>query len=159
MQALQNQPITLYGDGSQTRSFCYVDDLVEALIGVMATPAHICGPINIGNPVEFTIRELAELVIRLTGSKSRIEFRPLPADDPRQRRPDITQAKALLEGWAPVTALEEGLLRTIDYFRRLLDMAPRRSILSRSLDMAASTLRDSLTTPARTVSAVGPDPV
>ncbi|WP_237213206.1 UDP-glucuronic acid decarboxylase family protein [Falsiroseomonas oryziterrae] len=116
MQALSGEPITLYGDGSQTRSFCYVDDLVEGMIGVMEHAEGGPGPLNLGNPGEFTIRELAELVLRLTGSRSRLEFRPLPQDDPRQRRPDISRIQALT-GWAPRVALEEGLQRTIAHFR------------------------------------------
>ena len=119
MQALRAEDITLYGDGAQTRSFCYVDDLVEAFIRLMATPETVTGPINLGNPTEFTIRELALKVVELTGSKSKIIHRPLPQDDPRQRRPDITQAKAVLD-WQPVTALEDGLRKTIAYFDDLL---------------------------------------
>ena len=119
MQALRGEDITLYGDGAQTRSFCYVDDLVEAFIRLMATPAEVTGPINLGNPVEFTIRELAMKVIELTGSKSKLVHQPLPQDDPRQRQPDISQAKAVLD-WRPATPLEEGLRRTIAYFDGLL---------------------------------------
>ena len=119
LQALNNQDITIYGDGSQTRSFCYRDDLVEALIRMMATPDEVTGPVNIGNPGEFTIRELAEMVIEMTGAKSRIIRQPLPADDPKQRRPDITKAKKIL-GWEPKTPLREGLGHTIEYFRQLL---------------------------------------
>lgn len=119
VQALRGAPITLYGDGAQTRSFCYVDDLVEALIRLMGTDDDVTGPINIGNPSEFTIRELAEQVIDLTGSKSTLEFRPLPQDDPRQRRPDISKAKDAL-AWEPQTPLREGLLKTIAYFDDLL---------------------------------------
>ena len=119
MQALQGQDITLYGDGDQTRSFCYVDDLIEGFIRLMATDNAVTGPINLGNPREFTMRELAELVIELTGSKSAIVHHPLPQDDPRQRKPDITQAKAVLD-WQPVVPLEEGLSRTIAYFEGLL---------------------------------------
>ncbi len=115
LQALKNEPITLYGDGKQTRSFCYVDDLVEGLIRLMETPDEVTGPINLGNPAEFTIRELAELVIRLTSSRSQIEYRPLPADDPRQRQPDITRARATLD-WQPSVPLEAGLSKTIAYF-------------------------------------------
>jgi UDP-glucuronate decarboxylase len=116
VQALSGEPITLYGDGSQTRSFCYVDDLVDGMIGVMEHAQGGPGPLNLGNPAEFTIRELAELVLRLTGSRSRLEFRPLPQDDPRQRRPDIARVQALTQ-WAPKVALEEGLQRTIAHFR------------------------------------------
>ncbi|MEQ1724377.1 MAG: UDP-glucuronic acid decarboxylase family protein [Sphingopyxis sp.] len=118
MQAIEGEDITIYGDGSQTRSFCYVEDLVEGFIRLMATGADVTGPVNLGNPVEFTIRELAELVIRKTGSKSRLITMPLPADDPRQRKPDIAQARALLD-WQPKVPLEDGLDRTIDYFRGL----------------------------------------
>ncbi|ATE62680.1 UDP-glucuronic acid decarboxylase family protein [Thauera sinica] len=119
VQALRNQPITLYGDGAQTRSFCYVDDLIDGLIRLMESPETLTGPINIGNPDEFTIRSLAEQVIARTGSSSTLEFHPLPQDDPRQRQPDITQARELL-GWAPATALKDGLVKTIDYFRALI---------------------------------------
>ncbi|MDT3378356.1 UDP-glucuronic acid decarboxylase family protein [Labrys neptuniae] len=119
VQALCNQDITIYGDGGQTRSFCYVDDLIEALVRMMATPADVHGPVNIGNPVEITVRHLAELIIELTGSSSRLRFRPLPADDPRQRQPDIAKARALL-GWAPSVGLRDGLARTIAYFEDLL---------------------------------------
>lgn len=116
MQALQNKPITVYGDGSQTRSFCYVDDLVEALIRLMEnTPDDFAGPVNLGNPGEFTIRELAETVIEVTGSASTIDYRPLPKDDPTRRRPDITLAKNAL-GWEPTVPLRDGLRPTIEYF-------------------------------------------
>ena len=123
LQALNNQDITIYGDGSQTRSFCYRDDLIEAMMRMMATPPDITGPINIGNPGEFTIRELAEMVIEMTGAKSRIIRQPLPADDPKQRRPDITKAKKTLN-WEPKTPLREGLGHTIEYFRQLLHNDP-----------------------------------
>jgi UDP-glucuronate decarboxylase len=119
IQALQNQDITVYGEGSQTRSFCYVDDLVEGLIRLMDTPDGVTGPVNIGNPVEFTIRQLAELTIELTGSSSKIVHRPLPDDDPRQRRPDISKAQELL-AWTPRVQLREGLTKTISYFEQLL---------------------------------------
>ena len=119
VQALTNQPITIYGDGSQTRSFCYVDDLIEGFIRFMALGSDEPGPLNLGNPGEFTMLELAEMVLRLTGSSSTIVHKPLPTDDPLQRRPDITKAKALL-GWEPKVPLEEGLTRTIAYFRALL---------------------------------------
>ena len=119
VQALKNQPITLFGDGQQTRSFCYCDDLIEGMIRMMNTCDDIVGPINIGNPGEFTIRELAEKVIALTGSSSQLVFRPLPQDDPRQRRPDITLAKEKL-GWEPTIQLEQGLKKTINYFDALL---------------------------------------
>ncbi|MCK9914442.1 SDR family oxidoreductase [Microbacteriaceae bacterium K1510] len=128
VQALQGEPITLYGDGSQTRSFCYVSDLVEAFLRLMATPDEICGPVNLGNPGEFTIRELAEMVLALTGSRSRIEFRPLPADDPRQRRPDIALARSLLN-WQPKVKLADGLTETIAYFRHCLDL-PVKSLVA-----------------------------
>lgn len=120
VQALQDKPITIYGDGSQTRSFQYVDDLVEGMIRMMNTPDEVTGPVNIGNPGEFTILELAQKVIELTGSKSKIEFHELPEDDPMQRKPDITKASELLNGWKPKIQLEEGLVNTIDYFRRLV---------------------------------------
>ncbi len=121
MQALQNKPITIYGDGSQTRSFCYVDDLVDVLIRLMNSSDEITGPINTGNPGEFTILELAEKVIALTGSKSKIEQLPLPHDDPQQRQPDITKARELLN-WEPTTRLDEGLKKTIPYFASLLEI-------------------------------------
>jgi UDP-glucuronate decarboxylase len=119
VQALKGQNITVYGDGTQSRSFCYADDLVTAMIKMMATPRSLTGPVNIGNPNEFTIRELAELVIELTGSKSRIITAPLPSDDPRQRRPDITKAREFL-GWEPRIQLREGLVKTIAYFDALM---------------------------------------
>jgi UDP-glucuronate decarboxylase len=115
VQALRNEDVTIYGDGKQTRSFCYVDDLVEAFIRLMRSEAGFIGPVNLGNPVEFTIRELAEKVIALTGSKSKIVKKPLPSDDPRQRCPDIALARAKLD-WQPKVQLEEGLRRTIEYF-------------------------------------------
>lgn len=118
MQALDGQPITIYGAGTQTRSFCYVDDLVEGLIRLMGTEDAVTGPMNLGNPVEMTIRELAELVIELTGSRSRLVFEPLPHDDPVQRRPDIGFARRQL-AWEPQMALREGLVRTITYFDAL----------------------------------------
>ena len=120
IQALENKPITVYGDGSQTRSFCYVDELIEAMIRLMNTTDEITGPINMGNPKEFSIRELAETVIGLTGSRSKIVSRPLPSDDPVQRQPDIGVAREVL-GWEPVVPLEDGLVRTIEYFDRMLD--------------------------------------
>ena len=120
VQALENKPITVYGDGSQTRSFCYVDELIEAMIRLMNTTDEITGPINMGNPKEFSIRELAETVIGLTGSRSKIVSRPLPSDDPVQRQPDIGMAREVL-GWEPVVPLEDGLVRTIEYFDRMLD--------------------------------------
>jgi UDP-glucuronate decarboxylase len=117
-QALTGQDITLFGDGQQTRSFCYCDDLVEGLVRMMEHEAGFIGPLNLGNPNEFRIRELAELVIELTGAKSRIRFEPLPQDDPTRRQPDIALAKQYLH-WQPVTALREGLLRTIAWFRSI----------------------------------------
>jgi UDP-glucuronate decarboxylase len=119
VQALRGEDITIYGEGSQTRAFCYVDDLIEGLIGLMGTDDAIVGPINIGNPGEFTIRELAELVIELTASSSRIVHLPLPADDPRQRKPDISKANELFD-WTPTVALRDGLQKTIAYFERYL---------------------------------------
>jgi UDP-glucuronate decarboxylase len=119
VQALLNRDITVYGDGSQTRSFCYVDDLIDGLIRLMDSTDEIIGPINIGNPVEFTIAELAKMVVELTGSRARIIHRPLPQDDPRQRQPDISKANELL-GWKPVTPLEKGLVSAIEYFEVLL---------------------------------------
>ena len=116
MQALRGEDVTLYGDGSQTRSFCYVDDLIRGFIALMATDDTVTGPINIGNPGEFTIRQLAELVLELTGSSSKLVYRPLPPDDPRQRRPNITKAKEVL-GWEPTVQLREGVERTIQYFK------------------------------------------
>jgi UDP-glucuronate decarboxylase len=119
VQALKGEPITLYGEGSQTRAFCYVDDLIDGFLKLMASPDAVTGPINLGNPGEFTIRELAEKVLALTGSGSKIEHRPLPENDPMQRRPDITRARTLLD-WQPTVPLEEGLKRTIAYFDHLL---------------------------------------
>jgi UDP-glucuronate decarboxylase len=120
IQALQNKPITVYGKGNQTRAFCYVDDLVEGLIGLMnRSPEGFTGPMNLGNPGEFTILELAEKVIEMTGSRSEIVFNPLPSDDPRQRKPDITLAQKTI-GWEPKVPLAEGLRKTIDYFDDLL---------------------------------------
>ncbi|MBC2592870.1 SDR family oxidoreductase [Ruficoccus amylovorans] len=119
VQALNNDPITIYGEGQQTRSFCYRDDLIEGMIRLMDNQIGYTGPCNIGNPGEFTIRELAEKVIALTGSKSKLVFEPLPSDDPKQRKPDITQARENL-GWEPTVALEEGLKKTIAYFDDLL---------------------------------------
>ena len=119
VQALRGKPLTIFGDGTQTRSFCYVDDLIEGLIRLMNTSDDVTGPINLGKPGEFTILKLAEKVIELSNSKSEIVFKKLPADDPKQRRPDITQARKILE-WEPEIELEEGLKRTIDYFDELL---------------------------------------
>jgi UDP-glucuronate decarboxylase len=119
VQALRGEDVTIYGDGSQTRSFCYVDDLIDAMLRMMDSEKGFFGPVNIGNPGEFTMLELAEKVLRMTGSKSRLVHKPLPADDPKQRRPDITLARAKL-GWEPKVALEDGLAHTIAYFRKLL---------------------------------------
>ncbi|HJV53565.1 MAG TPA: UDP-glucuronic acid decarboxylase family protein [Noviherbaspirillum sp.] len=118
MQALSGQPLTVYGDGTQTRSFCYVDDLIDGLIRLMLSPEGFCGPVNLGNPVEHTMTELAERVIALCHSRSGIVLRPLPSDDPVRRRPDIALARAML-GWEPALGLQEGLERTVAYFRRL----------------------------------------
>jgi UDP-glucuronate decarboxylase len=128
IQALLGRDITVYGDGQQTRSFCYVDDLVDGMIRLMDSPDDVIGPINIGNPAEFTIRELAEIVIDVTGSRSNIVSRPLPADDPRQRQPDIAKARKLLD-WAPRTPLKEGLVRTIAYFEELLKEEGVRAVV------------------------------
>jgi UDP-glucuronate decarboxylase len=119
VQALKNKPITVYGDGLQTRSFCYVDDLINGLMRLMNTPDDFTGPVNIGNPGEFTMIELAELVIRLSGSKSKLVFNPLPPDDPKQRKPDIELARKILD-WQPTVKLEDGLRKTIDYFRTVV---------------------------------------
>ncbi len=119
VQALKGEPITIYGSGQQTRSFCYASDLIEGFIRLMDTDEAVTGPINLGNPGEFTMIQLAEMVIELTGSKSKLETRPLPADDPKQRRPDITQAQEKL-GWQPTVPLREGLGKTIEYFDNLL---------------------------------------
>jgi UDP-glucuronate decarboxylase len=119
LQALRNKPITIYGDGSQTRSFCYVDDMIEGLIRLMNTPDSFTGPVNLGNPEEVSILELAETIIELTGSKSQLVFMPLPQDDPKRRCPDITLAKTVLQ-WEPRTPLREGLKKTIDYFDNCL---------------------------------------
>jgi UDP-glucuronate decarboxylase len=120
VQALRGENITIYGDGSQTRSFCYVDDLIEGFILLMNSSKKVTGPINIGNPGEFTILELAETVLRMVGGSSRLELKPLPQDDPKQRKPDITQARITL-GWEPKVNLESGLEKTIDYFRKFLE--------------------------------------
>lgn len=119
MQALRGEPITIYGDGQQTRSFCYVDDLIEGFLRLMETDTSVTGPFNIGNPDEFTIRELAEKCISLTKSRSELVRKPLPEDDPKQRQPDIAKAREIL-GWAPTVNLDEGLGRTIAYFKKLL---------------------------------------
>jgi UDP-glucuronate decarboxylase len=119
VQALRGEPITIYGDGEQTRSFCYVDDLIDGMVRMMGTPDDFTGPVNMGNPGEFTIRQLAEKVIDMTGTRSRLDFRPLPSDDPRQRCPDIGLARQAL-GWEPAVRLEEGLSATIRYFDEFL---------------------------------------
>jgi UDP-glucuronate decarboxylase len=124
IQALRGQDITLYGDGSQTRAFCYVDDLIEGFVRLMATGDEVTGPVNLGNPLEITVRQLAERIVAMTGSRSRIVHQPLPQDDPRQRCPDIGRARALLD-WQPTVALEAGLRRTIDYFEATLGGARR----------------------------------
>jgi UDP-glucuronate decarboxylase len=131
VQALLKRDITVYGDGEQTRSFCYVDDLIDGLIRLMDTPDDVTGPINIGNPDEFSMLQLASLVIEMTGSRSRVVHRPKPEDDPRQRRPDISQARTMLN-WAPKTPLKDGLRRTIDYFDRLLSDQKVRASLAAS---------------------------
>ena len=124
VQALRGENITIYGDGSQTRSFCYVDDLIDGMVRLMNSSDEVTGPINVGNPGEFSMLELATSIIDATKSSATVEFHPLPADDPRQRQPDITKAKAIL-GWEPTIALEEGLERTIEYFRTELEKAHR----------------------------------
>jgi len=132
VQALRGEDITIYGDGSQTRSFCYVDDLIEGLLRMMATPEDVTGPVNVGNPGEFSMLELAEKVIEITASKSKLVFRPLPSDDPRQRRPDTALAREVLGGWAPTVTLNEGLERTVAYFRGVLQTAGERAPVSES---------------------------
>ena len=128
VQALKGDPITIYGEGQQTRSFCYVDDLIEGFVRMMASEPDVPGPINLGNPGEFTIRQLAELAIELTGSASTLSFQPLPADDPRQRQPDITRAHDIL-GWRPTIELREGLRHTIAYFDRLLSEGGNAAVM------------------------------
>lgn len=122
VQALKGEDLTVFGDGGQSRSFCYVDDMIEAFVRMMDTTAEFVGPVNVGNPAEFTMLELAESVIRITGARSKIVFKPLPADDPRQRQPDITLARARL-GWEPKVALEDGLKETVAYFRNLFALS------------------------------------
>jgi UDP-glucuronate decarboxylase len=137
MQALNGDPITIYGDGLQTRSFCYVDDLVDGLMRLMDSPLNVTGPVNLGNPGEFTIRQLAEIIIELTGSKSRIDARPLPNDDPRQRQPDISQANSAL-GWRPKTQLRDGLIKTIAYFEKYArprTEASERAVMSKRIGL------------------------
>ncbi len=127
VQALKDEPITLYGEGQQTRSFCYVDDLIEGLIRLMESPAEVTGPVNLGNPAEFTIKALAELVVEQTGSSSALTYMPLPQDDPKQRRPDITQARAKLD-WVPQVALADGLKPTIAYFAERLTVESAKEL-------------------------------
>jgi UDP-glucuronate decarboxylase len=119
LQALQGENLTVYGDGSQTRSFCYVDDLIEGFVQLMQSPDDFTGPVNLGNPVEMTMLELAEKVLAITGSDSRIVYEPLPSDDPNQRRPDISKAKEALD-WTPRVGLDEGLERTVAYFKQFV---------------------------------------
>jgi len=121
VQALRNEDITIYGSGEQTRSFCYVDDLIQAMLRMMASANDFTGPVNIGNPTEVTMLELAERILSLTGSTAKLAYKPLPADDPRQRQPDITIAKKNLD-WQPTVSLEDGLKETIAYFRRTLSL-------------------------------------
>ncbi|MBR4825064.1 MAG: NAD-dependent epimerase/dehydratase family protein, partial [Spirochaetaceae bacterium] len=117
VQALKGEDITIYGSGEQTRSFCYVDDLIEGFVRMMATADDVTGPVNLGNPGEFTMLELAEKVLRFTGSKSKLVFKPLPQDDPKQRKPDIAKAKQVLD-WQPKVPLDDGLKETIEYFKK-----------------------------------------
>lgn len=179
VQALTGEPITIYGEGEQTRAFCYVDDLIDALLRLMASPSGILGPINLGNPAEFTIGELARKVIELTGSRSKIVYRPLPVDDPLQRRPDIRQAEALL-GWRPRTDLDTGLRKTIQYFDDLLasdaaatkpenltlqailavdeDTVPPSPMMARRSHTGSASMHESASAAASTVGAVGTSP-
>jgi UDP-glucuronate decarboxylase len=136
IQALLGRDITVFGDGSQTRAFCYVDDLIDGLVRLMDTPNDVTGPINIGNPKEFTILELASLILKLTNSRSRIVHRPRPPDDPRQRRPDISKANDLLS-WAPKTDLSDGLIRTIQYFESLLRDGTLRALIAQDQNAGA----------------------
>ncbi|MCI0400739.1 MAG: SDR family oxidoreductase [Gammaproteobacteria bacterium] len=131
IQALNNQPITLYGDGSQTRSFCYVDDLVELMIGVMGTEETFTGPVNMGNPTEISVKELAETIVELANSRSAIEHRPLPKDDPKRRKPDISLARSQV-GWNPRTSLSDGLIKTIGYFADRLGTVTALPLRSRT---------------------------
>jgi UDP-glucuronate decarboxylase len=123
VQALQDEPLTVYGDGTQTRAFCYVRDLIEGLVALMETPRDVTGPVNLGTPFDTSMRDLARRIISLAGSRSKLRYEPLPVDDPAQRCPDITRAGRLL-GWAPTTSLDDGLLLTIEYFRQRLEAAP-----------------------------------
>jgi UDP-glucuronate decarboxylase len=157
VQALNNQPITVYGEGLQTRSFCFVDDLVRGMIGLMNTPDTVTGPMNCGNPNEFTIRDLAEKVISMTGSRSRIVHRPLPQDDPRQRRPDISQAQELLN-WRPTIMLTEGLQRTIAYFDKLQSKEEGQRIrVSRSVERLRSPAKSKVRELSRSRRSASPD--
>lgn len=140
IQALLGRDITVYGEGQQTRSFCYVDDLIDGLIKLMATGESVTGPINIGNPSELSILELASMVVDMTGSRSGIIHKPLPQNDPRQRRPDIFRAQELLS-WQPSTALKEGLIRTIAYFEKLLSDNIARDSLVAELSKSADTIK------------------
>ncbi|HVW57559.1 MAG TPA: UDP-glucuronic acid decarboxylase family protein [Rhizobiaceae bacterium] len=135
VQALRNEPITVFGNGSQTRSFCYVEDLIEGFLKLMAKPAGFTGPVNLGNPQEFQVRELAEMVIDMTGSRSRIVSKPLPADDPTRRKPDIRQAREEL-GWQPTVPLREGLAKTIAYFDAKLNRSAAETMILRALGAA-----------------------
>jgi UDP-glucuronate decarboxylase len=139
VQALNNEAITIYGDGSQTRAFCFVDDMIEGMVRLMNTPEDFTGPVNLGNPDVFTIRMLADLVIELCGSNSKIEFKPLPSDDPSQRQPDITLAREAL-GWEPGTELRDGRQKTITYFDSLLRSPDYPTIFHGSRSASAITL-------------------
>jgi UDP-glucuronate decarboxylase len=119
VQALKNEDITIYGDGNQSRSFCYIDDLIEAMVRMMQTEKGVTGPINLGNPEEYKVMELAEKIIKLSGSKSKLVFKPLPQDDPHRRKPDISKAEKILK-WHPKVHLDDGLTRTIEYFKTIL---------------------------------------
>jgi UDP-glucuronate decarboxylase len=136
IQALLGQDITIYGDGSQTRSFCYVDDLIDGLVRLMNAPSDVTGPVNIGNPAEFTMLALAKTIMELTNSRSRIVYRPLPQDDPRQRRPDLSRASRELR-WSPRVALKEGLIKTIAYFEQIVRERPEQTILGANPFIAA----------------------
>jgi UDP-glucuronate decarboxylase len=136
IQALLGRDITIYGDGSQTRSFCYVDDLIDGLARLMGSPDEVVGPINIGNPVEFSMLQLANVVRELTGSRARVVHRPLPQDDPQQRQPDISKAQEIL-GWKPATPLREGLVKTIAYFEALLDEPGIAAIVATASEQGA----------------------
>jgi UDP-glucuronate decarboxylase len=141
MQALADQPLTIYGDGSQTRSFCYVDDMIDAFGRLMQSPGGFCGPVNLGNPVEHTMLELAERIIALSRSRSTIVFKPLPSDDPVRRRPDISVARTVLE-WEPKVSLSEGLDRTIEYFRQLRDISGQDELAVSSYSYASGSMQE-----------------